>query len=348
MLPKTQSFHEMWNGGDASHGWCSTPLVQMSSVVLGVKPAEPGFRKIAIRPTLCDLDRASGTVPTPHGDVAVAWTMEKDRLQLAVTVPEGTEADVTVPTSQFDAASLSKGSLAIPLSPGGEPTVHVAAGRHEFVLTGVRRPRPARPKPAAGTEPGGDACDAFEKDVVKSDLIHPDSGCCLARIEEHCSHRGGGGERPEALLNGTTRNGEGSDATIDDGRTFRGYADGDRLTFHLDVAKSPAGYDITEIRTFAGHGDSRASQNYTVLVAFAADPAKFVTLATVSVHADGGATKQCLTAKDGGVLQGPGGCRAAGVAAVRFEFRSGSEKAGLGLGFNVYREINVLGRPAGR
>ena len=35
IVPETQSFREMWNGGDLSHGWCSTPLVRMSSKILG-------------------------------------------------------------------------------------------------------------------------------------------------------------------------------------------------------------------------------------------------------------------------------------------------------------------------
>ena len=67
IVRETQSFREMWPGGDLSHGWCSTPLVQMSGRVLGVTPAEPGFRRIAIRPALCDLTWAKGSVPTPHG-----------------------------------------------------------------------------------------------------------------------------------------------------------------------------------------------------------------------------------------------------------------------------------------
>ena len=55
IVPETQSFREMWEGGDLSHGWCSTPLVQMSARILGVTPAAPGFKTISIRPQLCDL-----------------------------------------------------------------------------------------------------------------------------------------------------------------------------------------------------------------------------------------------------------------------------------------------------
>ena len=69
------------------------------------------------------------------------------------------------------------------------------------------------------------------------------------------------------MLNGTTHNGDGGGETIDDGKTFRGYGDGDWLTLHL---KRPC--DLSEVRTFAGHSDARASQHYTVLVAIPPRP----------------------------------------------------------------------------
>ena len=65
---------------------------------------------------------------------------------------------------------------------------------------------------------------------------------------------------------------QGGDATQDDGKTFRGYGEGDTVTFPLNVSTNKLGYDLTKIVTFAGHFDSRASQNYTVSVAFVADP----------------------------------------------------------------------------
>jgi len=55
IVPETQSFREMWNSGDLSHGWCSTPLVQMSQRVLSVEPTLPGFKAMTLRPHICDL-----------------------------------------------------------------------------------------------------------------------------------------------------------------------------------------------------------------------------------------------------------------------------------------------------
>jgi hypothetical protein len=110
IVPETQSFREMWNSGDLSHGWCSTPLVQMSQRVLGVEPTSPGFKTIMIRPHVCDLTWAKGKVPTPHGDVEVSWKWADDKIWLDATIPDGTEAEVFLPNK----------------------TIYVKAGRHHF------------------------------------------------------------------------------------------------------------------------------------------------------------------------------------------------------------------------
>ena len=63
-------------------------------------------------------------------------------------------------------------------------------------------------------------------------------------------------------------------------------------------------------------------------VAYAAEPEKFVKIATGSKKSSGGASELCLPVK------------AQAAVAVRFDFQSGP------LGFNVYREINLLGQAA--
>lgn len=317
IVAETQSFREMWHGGDLSHGWCSTPLVQMSAGVLGVTPSSPGFKTIAIRPQTCDLTWAKGSVPTPLGDVKVSWAYGEDKLVLDVTVPNGAEAEVTVQTVRFESAAITCDGKASPA------TVHVAAGSHHFEARGMLKPvvvqKVEEPEAQPHAKPHAGAIEKdCEADVVKDDLVHR----FLASIEDHCSHQGGG-QDASALVNGTTRNGSGGSHTLDDGKTFRGYGQGDWLVVRL---KQPC--DLSEIRTFAGHGDVRASQDYDVLVAYAANPEKFEKLATGSKASAGGASELRVPIK------------AAGVIAVRLEFRGGP------LGFNVYREVNLLGSPS--
>jgi hypothetical protein len=92
IVESTRSFGEMWDSGDLSHGWCSTPTVQLSSRVLGVVPTSPGFATFDVRPRPCGLKRASGKVPTPRGVIAVEWT---DR-EIKLTVPPGSAGRVVV------------------------------------------------------------------------------------------------------------------------------------------------------------------------------------------------------------------------------------------------------------
>lgn len=54
------------------------------------------------------------------------------------------------------------------------------------------------------------------------------------------------------------------------------------LTFNLDLLASPAGYDLSSIRTYAGWDDGRDGQQYTVEYSTASDPGTFLPLASVT------------------------------------------------------------------
>jgi hypothetical protein len=168
--------------------------------------------------------------------------------------------------------------------------------------------------PPAGSASTADFGD-HEADVVKDNLLRTQ----LAKAEDKASHLGGGKDA-SALFNGTTRNDEGGTDTQDDGKTFRGYDAGDWLTLTL---KQPC--DLREIRSFAGHNDGRASQGYDVLVAYAVAPDKFINIALGNKSSSGGSTELRVPVK------------ADRVVAVRLEFKKGPQ------GFNVYREINLIG-----
>lgn len=133
--PETRSFREMWTTGDWSHAWGGTPLYQLSSKVLGVTPASPGFDHITIRPTLCDLWWAKGRVPTPYGNVEVSWQRTENGLQLDVTVPPGTEANVVFPLDRFrnPKVTMQTAGKAKAL-PAGTASLRVRSGQYRFVL----------------------------------------------------------------------------------------------------------------------------------------------------------------------------------------------------------------------
>ncbi|MBR7741757.1 family 78 glycoside hydrolase catalytic domain [Phycicoccus sp. BSK3Z-2] len=84
----------------------------MHRTVGGLAPAEPGYRRILVRPRPGGgLTRAETSLDTPHGRAAVAWRVDGDALLVDVEVPEGTVAVVMLP---------------------GRPEEEVGPGRHHL------------------------------------------------------------------------------------------------------------------------------------------------------------------------------------------------------------------------
>ena len=73
-----------------SHAWSAHPNYGLLATVLGVRPAEPGFRSVRIAPHLGPLQRAEGRVPHPSGDVEVRLARSGARgVSAVVTLPQG-------------------------------------------------------------------------------------------------------------------------------------------------------------------------------------------------------------------------------------------------------------------
>ena len=96
-----------WGWGTPVHAWSATPTKDLVWYVLGVTPDAPGYEAVRVAPRPGDLERLSGSVPTPHGLVHV-------------TVAGGL-VDVDSP---------------VPVRFVGEDLVeqHAGAGKHTFAL----------------------------------------------------------------------------------------------------------------------------------------------------------------------------------------------------------------------
>ena len=72
------------------HGWASSPVPFLHRRVLGIRPVTAG--RVELRPDLCGLRRAEGTVPTPFGPLSVCVTAKGTEYEapagLTVTVPD--------------------------------------------------------------------------------------------------------------------------------------------------------------------------------------------------------------------------------------------------------------------
>jgi len=86
------------------HGWSAGPTMLLPAEILGVQPVAPGFKVFRIQPHPVDLTWAEGTVPTPQGNISVAWQRSQEKLegdasfQLKVCVPEETTGEIFIPT----------------------------------------------------------------------------------------------------------------------------------------------------------------------------------------------------------------------------------------------------------
>ena len=87
---------------DWNHAWGAAPANIIPHFLVGVRPLEPGFRKILVKPQLGALQSISATVPTIRGPVSVS-VEQTDSLRMTVAIPGNTEAEVHLPLGREDA-----------------------------------------------------------------------------------------------------------------------------------------------------------------------------------------------------------------------------------------------------
>ena len=81
---------------DWNHAWGAAPANLLPRFVLGVRVLTPGWSKALIQPHPGALVSAEGKVPTPRGEIAVAWRMEKS-FTMTLALPSGVTAKVELP-----------------------------------------------------------------------------------------------------------------------------------------------------------------------------------------------------------------------------------------------------------
>lgn len=87
--------------GTYNHGWSGGPLTLLSQKVCGVEPTSPGFKTFRIRPQMGYLKQASCHISSVSGEIAVSIQRKgRSKLQMTVTVPQGTEAEIVFPSGK--------------------------------------------------------------------------------------------------------------------------------------------------------------------------------------------------------------------------------------------------------
>jgi len=78
------------------HAWSASPLYHFLSLVCGITPAVPGFRKVKIAPALGSLEKIEARMPHPNGMILLLLERKgKKGLTGSITLPEGLSGTFT-------------------------------------------------------------------------------------------------------------------------------------------------------------------------------------------------------------------------------------------------------------
>ncbi|NOX61309.1 MAG: alpha-L-rhamnosidase [Chloroflexi bacterium] len=83
------------------HAWSAHPFFHYFATILGVRPGGMGFRTVEIRPLLGHLQKASGRMPHPRGEIQVAFRRYDDALYAEINLPEGVSGELIVGEKHF-------------------------------------------------------------------------------------------------------------------------------------------------------------------------------------------------------------------------------------------------------
>jgi alpha-L-rhamnosidase len=76
-----------------SHAWSAHPNYDLLRLVAGIRPAAPGFAEIVIEPHLGALKKVEASMPHPHGEINVAFTVaDRGGTAAKIAVPQGVPA----------------------------------------------------------------------------------------------------------------------------------------------------------------------------------------------------------------------------------------------------------------
>jgi alpha-L-rhamnosidase len=84
---------DLHNNRSDCHAWGASPNIEFYRTVLGIDSYAPGFSKIKIEPHLGTLTNVSGEIPHPNGKVAVAYSLDKDKWKISITLPQNTAGE---------------------------------------------------------------------------------------------------------------------------------------------------------------------------------------------------------------------------------------------------------------
>ena len=95
--------------GTYNHAWSGGGLIILSQYIAGIAPIAPKFEKFSVEPNLATLNYVKSKVPTVYGFIEMYAKKQGGALEIALTVPSGTTAEVRLPQgySRLECGELS-------------------------------------------------------------------------------------------------------------------------------------------------------------------------------------------------------------------------------------------------
>ncbi len=90
------------------HGWSSFPAYLLSSYILGIRPTEPGCKKVLIAPKLDDLTWITGNFPTPYGEIILSLDASPTKPYIYIKLPRSVSANVIIPNEFSNSAIINQ------------------------------------------------------------------------------------------------------------------------------------------------------------------------------------------------------------------------------------------------
>ena len=71
------------------HAWSASPNYDLLTIVAGIRPGAPGFKKVRIEPHLDGLHQLNASIPHPNGTIETLYRLDGSRWTTTVTLPQG-------------------------------------------------------------------------------------------------------------------------------------------------------------------------------------------------------------------------------------------------------------------
>lgn len=121
---------------DWNHAWGAVPANIIPRYLLGVRPLEPGFKRILVAPQPGSLAHARGKVPALPGAVQVDYAKSDSGYRLSLELPKGTTARVVLPETSARSTVLHNDKPARSVEGSKRFTIDpVGSGKHVFEVT---------------------------------------------------------------------------------------------------------------------------------------------------------------------------------------------------------------------